>query len=117
MAAAVLVFALAEHLLLVILALFAVGALRGVYYPLRTTWANQRINPQVRATVLSTVSQTDAFGQIAGGPVFGVVGAVFSLRAALALGAAVLVPSALLHSRSMRQDAAAHDAQTYPEAT
>ncbi len=48
------------------------------------TWLNQQIaDSSVRATVISIFGQADAIGQTAGGPVLGVIGNVFGIRAAL----------------------------------
>lgn len=106
----VLVFALSGNLLLAIGANLLVSNLRGVMYPLRMTWMNQGLEPQYRATVLSTVSQTDAFGQIAGGPAFGWIGTNFGLRVALALGGLVLAPAILLYARGFRQSTTSEEA-------
>ena len=49
----------------------------GIHGPLSSTWFNQRIDdPQVRATMFSVRGQFDAIGQIASGPVVGMVGNV-----------------------------------------
>lgn len=53
----------------------------------------------MRATVLSMVSQADSMGQIAGGPVVGLVGN-FSIRLALAMSAVILTPALLLYRRT-----------------
>ncbi|HEX2621553.1 MAG TPA: MFS transporter [Phototrophicaceae bacterium] len=103
----VLVFALTGSLLLALAVNLLVRMLRGVIQPLQMTWINQGLEPQVRATVLSTISQTDAFGQIAGGPLFGWIGTQFGLRVALSLGALVLAPALALYGRGLRQTTAA----------
>jgi hypothetical protein len=53
--------------------------------------------------VLSITSQADAIGQTAGGPALGAVGTVFSIRAALVAGAAVLAPALGLYGRALRR--------------
>lgn len=76
--------------------------LRSIRAPLHTTWVNLNVDdPQVRATLLSVNSQTDAIGQIAGGPVIGLVGNV-SIRAALAASALLLTPVIALYTRALR---------------
>jgi MFS transporter, DHA3 family, tetracycline resistance protein len=99
----VLVFALSSSLLLAVLAMFLLGAFRGVRHPLMTAWMNQGLDPSVRATVLSTISQTDAIGQIAGGPAIGYVGTVFGLRSALAVGGLLLSPMIALYAGVLRR--------------
>ncbi len=51
---------------------------------------------QVRATVISMSSQSNALGQIAGGPGVGVIGTWWSLRAALVMAGLLLSPVLLL---------------------
>ena len=78
-------------------------ALSFMYDPLYLAWINQNVDSRVRATVISMTSQTDAIGRIAGGPVLGAVGSIFSLRAAL-IGAGIsLMPALLLYLRAFRQ--------------
>lgn len=69
-----------------------INILRQLIYPLYTDWVNQRIDSQVRATILSTSSQVDAIGQIAGGPLLGWIGTAISLQAALVSGGILLSP-------------------------
>jgi DHA3 family tetracycline resistance protein-like MFS transporter len=54
--------------------------------------------------VISMSSQVDALGQIAGGPIVGVIGNTFGVRAALASSAAILSPVLLLLVRTVRKD-------------
>lgn len=96
------VFALAGNFWLAGAALLSVGALRGLSEPLRMTWLNQGLDSSVRATVISMTNQTDALGQIAGGPTVGWVGRQFGVRAALILGAMLLAPSLPLIARHSR---------------
>ncbi len=67
------------------------------------TWLNQQItDSSVRATVISISGQADAIGQTVGGPVLGVIGNVFGIRAALVAAAFVLTPALALYGRAMR---------------
>ncbi|MBK8029039.1 MAG: MFS transporter [Anaerolineae bacterium] len=59
------------------------------------TWTNQHIDSNVRATVLSMRSQTDAIGQIVGGPPLGLIGQQ-SVRLAFIASGAVLSPALLI---------------------
>ena len=81
------------------------GTLRSVLTPLYDAWVVQHVDARVRATMISMINQTDALGQIAGGPVVGAVG-LRSLRAALVLSAALLAPAAGLFARARGQKAA-----------
>lgn len=54
--------------------------------PLQSVWVNRTIeDSSVGATVLSIVNQSDAIGQVTGGPAIGAVGSSVGLRPALAL--------------------------------
>jgi DHA3 family tetracycline resistance protein-like MFS transporter len=95
---------LAPTLWLAALAYGLVATLRGVAAPLHQAWYNRRIDdPQVRATLFSVTSQVDALGQIGGGPLVGVVGNV-SVRAALVVSAALLLPVLPLYRVAIRRE-------------
>ncbi len=77
--------------------------LRSVAGPLSTAWFNLRIDDaQVRATIFSVAGQVDAIGQIAGGPVVGVIGNA-SMRAALVTSALLLSPVLPLYATAIRR--------------
>ncbi|MEX1018505.1 MAG: MFS transporter [Litorilinea sp.] len=98
---ALLLFGLAPGFELAALAFLMVGALRSLQYPLSATWLNRHIPAPVRATVLSFLGQTDALGQIMGGPGVGAVG-LRSLRAAMIFSALLLAPIIALYARRLR---------------
>jgi DHA3 family tetracycline resistance protein-like MFS transporter len=76
------------------LALYLVAnSLRDLASPLMAAWMNQRLDPDVRATVLSMIGQVDAVGQIAGGPAIGALGRVVSLPLAISLCGGLLAPA------------------------
>jgi DHA3 family tetracycline resistance protein-like MFS transporter len=106
MVATLIGFALSFNLALAIAAFWTFSLLRQTTHPLYTAWVNQRLDPQVRATVISMSSQVDALGQIAGGPVVGAIGTALSLRVALTASATMLSPVLLLFSRAARGDTA-----------
>ncbi|HQX76511.1 MAG TPA: hypothetical protein PL074_09360, partial [Thermoflexales bacterium] len=84
--------------------LAAVSLRRGIA-PIILAWQNQQIgesDSSVRATVLSTYGQADALGQVAGGPVVGLIGNA-SLRAALAFSAALLTPAIGIFARTAQK--------------
>ena len=91
-----LVFAWTKNFYIALLAVLAVDTLRGTTFPVTTAWLNQYIDSNVRATVLSMISQVDALGQIAGGPIVGVIGVWRSIRAALTGSAVLLTPAVVL---------------------
>jgi MFS family permease len=107
-------FTLMEMVALLVFALtgstwVAIGALLGVFLardlagPLYTIWLNEQItDSSVRATVFSIAGQADAIGQAGGGPVLGVIGNVWGIRAALAASALVIAPALALYGRAMR---------------
>lgn len=101
---ALLIFALATQFWLALIALWVIGAVRGLTVPLREAWINQGLNPKVRATVISMTGQMDAIGQIAGGPAIGLIGQQFGVRVALALGTIILLPVIGLYQRTIRQN-------------
>jgi DHA3 family tetracycline resistance protein-like MFS transporter len=93
MVAALLVYGLAPHVAVALLAFFAFTISRNLIHPLFNTWINGQITtPQVRATVLSMSGQMDAIGQLAGGPPLGAIG-TYSLRAAFVASSALLAPA------------------------
>jgi hypothetical protein len=76
---------------------------KGTYQNL-TAWANRGLPPSTRATVLSTLGQAESFGEIAGGPLLGLVATVHTVRVALIGAAAVLLPAFPLYAMALRRD-------------
>jgi DHA3 family tetracycline resistance protein-like MFS transporter len=103
MIASLFAFSAAFHFSLAVAAYWIFATMRQIKNPLYTAWVNQKLDPQVRATVVSMSSQVDAFGQIIGGPPVGVIGALVSLRAALATSALILSPVLALFARASRR--------------
>jgi DHA3 family tetracycline resistance protein-like MFS transporter len=85
-----------------ILLFWGIGILRDLYGPLWMAWVNQHIPSEVRATMISATGQMDAFGQIAGGPIVGLVGLRGSTRAAISISGALLLPVVWLYTRALR---------------
>src|SRR5690606_24723093 len=98
-----LAFALAGSFALAVVALLAVGVFRSINWPLFDTWINQQIDSRIRATVLSMTGQVDAIGQIAAGPVVGLIGLRLSVRAAIFIAGLLLSPILLLYARALRR--------------
>jgi DHA3 family tetracycline resistance protein-like MFS transporter len=63
----------------------------------------QHIDAKVRATVISTCGQIDAFGQIVGGPPVGYLGNMFSIQTALLASCALLSPVLFLYAYAARK--------------
>jgi DHA3 family tetracycline resistance protein-like MFS transporter len=104
-AMAMLVFALAGTLVVAVVGLWAYQLTRSLESPISTTWVNQNItDSSVRATVMSISNQSDAIGQVAGGPVLGGIGTVFGIRAALVAGASLLLPALALYGRAIKHE-------------
>lgn len=89
--------------------IWLVDATRNVIGPLYTTWVNQRLDPSVRATVISMSSQVDAIGQIGGGPLVGMVGNLVSVRAAMTASGLLLTPILALYARTLRSPVEAEE--------
>lgn len=101
----ILSFALVDNFWVALVAIWCASVFREVQEPVFRTWQIQRIDPTVRATVLSIDGQANALGQIAGGPAVGAIGNV-SLRAALVVAGAALSPALLLFVRARGQGTA-----------
>jgi DHA3 family tetracycline resistance protein-like MFS transporter len=70
--------------------------------PLYTAWVNQRLDSRLRATVISMSGQVDAIGQVASGPLVGMIGSLFSVQAAISLTGFILSPVLVLLARTRR---------------
>src|SRR5579875_1807151 len=99
----VVIFGLTGNFALALALYWLITMIRGVSNPLYTAWVNQHTESRVRATVLSLTGQADAFGQIAGGPIVGAIGAFVALRAAIVTAGAALSPALLLFARALGQ--------------
>ena len=95
-------FAQTGSVALAILAVMAIGPLRSLIGPLHLSLLNRGLESSVRATVISMDGQTDAIGQITGGPIMGAVGNIAGIRAAIAGGALMLIPGIALGVRAIR---------------
>jgi MFS transporter, DHA3 family, tetracycline resistance protein len=113
---AMLVFAFAWSPWVGIVGILGVFLGRNLAGPLYTIWLNEQItDSSVRATVFSIGGQGDAIGQAAGGPVLGVIGNLWGLRAALAAGAVAIVPALGLYGRAMAHDGAEPELEDLPQ--
>jgi len=99
------VFGLAMNFPLAIASYGTVAITRKTLHPLYSAWTNRGIPSAVRATVLSTLGQMDAIGQVIGGLAIGIIANQFGLRAALVVAGVLLSPVLLLYRRAYGQTA------------
>jgi DHA3 family tetracycline resistance protein-like MFS transporter len=97
------VYGLTSNFIVALLAFFAFTTARGLTGPVYGTWSNQHIPSDVRATVLSMQSQTDAIGQTVGGPPLGALGER-RLPLAFLASALILSPALWLLRRAGRYE-------------
>jgi DHA3 family tetracycline resistance protein-like MFS transporter len=97
-------FAFAGRFGWALLAYWLIYVTRTLIEPLYTAWVNQRLDSRVRATVISMSGQVDAIGQIASGPLVGLVGNLVSVQAALSCTGLILAPVLALFARAQRQE-------------
>ena len=113
--ASALVFAVAGSLWLAVTAYWATRVARNVAGPVFITWLQRSVGEtEARATVLSITNQADAVGQWTGGPVLGVLGNAFGIRAALAAGAFCMTPALWLYGRAARHAGRIEELETEP---
>jgi DHA3 family tetracycline resistance protein-like MFS transporter len=91
--ASLLLFAWSPILGLTLAVFLVISTLRNLVGPLTNAWVNQRLDSEVRATVLSMTGQVDAIGQVAGGPLIGLVANLVSLPAAITISGLLLTPA------------------------
>jgi MFS family permease len=99
----IVVLALAQNFAIALTAVLVLGVVVSVSDPIYTTWLNTKLPSKNRATLLSMVSQSDALGQTAGGPVVGYIGSRFSVRASLLAAGFMLLPVITLFGRLLRK--------------
>jgi MFS transporter, DHA3 family, tetracycline resistance protein len=86
-------FALSSAFWVALPAVLIIGWARAAEVPFFTAWVNRGLDSHTRATVLSSVSQGNALGQLGGGPIFAVIAGAGGAVTALLLGAALVVPA------------------------
>ena len=108
-------FAFAPLLPLTLGLILAIDMLRSVNGPLQTAWINQKLDSSVRATIHSMFGQVDAIGQVAGGPVVGLIARFFSVAAAILTSGLLLTPALFLVSRANSQSAQEAELELAPK--
>jgi DHA3 family tetracycline resistance protein-like MFS transporter len=101
LALAIFTFAFAPALAVAVAAVWLVSITRNVLGPLYDAWVNQRLDSDTRATVISMSGQVDAIGQIASGPLAGVV-SLWSIQAAITFASLLITPALPLIGRANR---------------
>ncbi len=91
-----------------------VSVLRNVHSPLQTGWVNQKLDPQVRATVHSMFGQVDAIGQVMGGPVVAGIASVGSAVASLVTSSLLVTPALFFIGRANSQSKDGTDMEAEP---
>lgn len=100
---AVILFGLAVNFTWAIIAYWFIYFLRETNNPLQYAWLNQNITPNIRATVFSMSSQSNALGQIMLGPIMGLLATVFSLRVSMIVSGMILIPTFFLYLFTIRK--------------
>lgn len=93
---AMLLFAFTGNFLIAVLLYWAIASLRNVNYPLMSVMTNERLQSQGRATALSMFGQLDALGQVAGGPLVGIIALYTSINGGIASSAILIIPTLYL---------------------
>ena len=86
-------FATAEQFLIAAILYWGIASLRAVNYPLVSVMTNKQLRSQGRATTLSMYGQLDAFGQVAGGPLVGVLALYTSVQGGIITSAILIIPT------------------------
>ncbi|WP_329475245.1 MFS transporter [Kribbella sp. NBC_01484] len=95
----VIAFALLGHLWLALGAMWLNTIAGTLAYPIESAWLNRHVDSRSRATVISMVSQSNAIGQVVGGPPLGALAGRTSLRTALLASGLILTPIPALYLR------------------
>ena len=90
---AMIYFAIVDHFLLAAILYWGIASLRAVNYPLVSVMTNKQLHSQGRATTLSMYGQLDAFGQVAGGPLVGVIALYTSVQGGIITSALLIIPT------------------------
>ncbi|MDD7794349.1 MFS transporter [Clostridium sp. 'White wine YQ'] len=99
-----LVFALTKNFNLMLIAFLSVNMFRTINEPVFSAWLNNHIEDNARATILSMNSQINAFGQIIGGPIIGIIATKFSIGIGIACTSLLVTPVLALYMISIIMD-------------
>jgi MFS family permease len=106
-----LTFALAGSLWLALSAYLATAVLRDLTAAPFSTWLNSAIaDSNVRATAISMTTIAGSLGEWTGGPMLGLIGNRWGVRAALAAASVLLAPTLVLFGKAIRHHGTVVDA-------
>lgn len=94
-------FGLVGNFYVAMVTFWLASAVRAVRNPLHGAWLTQYTDPKERATIFSFAGMVDPIGQIAGGPLVGVIGGRFSLRAAMLAVSIIMGPVLIFLGRAL----------------
>jgi MFS transporter, DHA3 family, tetracycline resistance protein len=97
-------FAFTQDFAFALACIWTVSVLREGREPVFEAWINQGLDPRTRATVNSMMSQADALGDMAAGPVVGLSGLLRSVQSALVFAGVIRLPALMLFARARRHD-------------
>lgn len=97
-------FAFTTHFIVAVVLYLCVASLRNVNHPLINIMMNKQLESKGRATTLSFYGQVDAFGQVAGGPLVGLIALYTSIEGGLFASALLILPT-IYFLRIMRKSA------------
>lgn len=97
-------FAFTTHFIVAVVLYLCVASLRNVNHPLMNIMMNKQLESKGRATTLSFYGQVDAFGQVAGGPLVGLIALYTSIEGGLFASALLILPT-IYFLRIMRKSA------------
>lgn len=106
------VFGLANTWTAAVIAYILLSVARNTSSPVFSAWINRDIDSKVRATVLSTIGQMDAIGQVVGGPPMGALAMRYGLRAAMVAVGILYTPVLALYGRALGQDSPAQSGES-----
>lgn len=92
-AAAIAAFGWVPFLWMAVVLFLVIYSLGEVSDPLLLAWMNQRLEPDVRATILSMVGQAESVGQAVGGLLVGFLANLFTVPLALLAISGLLIPA------------------------
>ncbi|WP_277585787.1 MFS transporter [Psychrobacillus antarcticus] len=87
------IFAWTGHFWVAVAMYWVTSALRNVNYPLMSIITNEQIESKGRATTLSMFGQLDAFGQIVGGPIVGLLALFTTIAGGISASAFLILPA------------------------
>ncbi|MGB2632023.1 MAG: MFS transporter [Minisyncoccales bacterium] len=85
-------FALSQSFAAAIMLYWMAASFRWAREPIYNAWVSQNATSDIRATVFSMCSQADAIGQLAGGPILGIIAVAISIKAGIISAGLLLVP-------------------------